>query len=216
MHYVETGRSDEEAPLIMFVHGSPGSWSAFRDYLKDPELRAAARLVAVDRPGFGQSNPGQAEPSLQRQVELLAPALLVPSTRRILVGHSLGGPVSVRMAMDYPEQVQGLVIVAGSVDPAQERVQWYHELASYRLVRWMLPLWPRVRAATLLVHGVEDGLVPYANVDFALSRLTNANARALRVDEGDHFILWSKEQLVRNGVLALLRGESPDAWLSAR
>ena len=238
MHYVETGLREEGAPLIVFVHGSPGSWSAFRDYLKDSELRSAARLVAVDRPGFGQSNPGQPEPSLKRQAELLSPVLRIPNARCILVGHSLGGPVIVRIAMDYPEQVQGLVIVAGSVDPDQERLEWYHKVADYRVVRWilprdwdvsnqeilplagelqeMLPLWTQVRAPTLLVHGDEDGLVPYANVAFAVAQLTNASARVVRVEQGDHFILWSREELVRDAALALLRGESPDGRLSAR
>jgi pimeloyl-ACP methyl ester carboxylesterase len=38
----------------------------------------------------------------------------------ILVGHSLGGPLIARMTMDYPELIDGLVFVAGSVAPKLE------------------------------------------------------------------------------------------------
>ena len=36
IHYIETGKEDN--PTLFFVHGSPGSWDAFKDYLKDTLL----------------------------------------------------------------------------------------------------------------------------------------------------------------------------------
>jgi len=35
MHYVKTG--NDTLPTIVFVHGSPGSWNAFADYMKDKD-----------------------------------------------------------------------------------------------------------------------------------------------------------------------------------
>ncbi|MDX1913250.1 MAG: hypothetical protein SFV22_17280, partial [Saprospiraceae bacterium] len=49
IHAVEISAVDS-LPLVMLVHGSPGSSDAFTDYLADTELSKQARLVAIDRP----------------------------------------------------------------------------------------------------------------------------------------------------------------------
>ncbi len=46
---------------------------------------------------------------------------LVVNQKTILVGHSLGGPVIARTAMDYPDLVDGLILVGGSIDPEMEK-----------------------------------------------------------------------------------------------
>src|ERR1700704_1042137 len=67
INYLKVG--DENLPLVVFVHGSPGSLSAFIDFMADTSLLRLAQLITVDRPGFGASNFGYAEPSLQKQSE---------------------------------------------------------------------------------------------------------------------------------------------------
>ena len=71
INYVRTG--DEKNPLVLFVHGSPGSLSAFVDFLADSVLLTHFMLITADRPGFGYSNFGFAEPSINKQAELLIP-----------------------------------------------------------------------------------------------------------------------------------------------
>src|SRR6187551_2465465 len=51
IHYVKAG--DETKPLILFVHGSPGSLSAFIHFLADTSLLHRLELISTDRPGFG-------------------------------------------------------------------------------------------------------------------------------------------------------------------
>jgi pimeloyl-ACP methyl ester carboxylesterase len=110
MHYIEAG--DDSQPLILFVHGSPGSSNAFIDFLGDTSLTNHAQLISTDRPGFGYSNYGNAIPSLHQQSEFIKPILdqYKGQRRVILVGHSLGGPLICRMAMDYPDLIDGLII----------------------------------------------------------------------------------------------------------
>lgn len=43
-------------PTILFFHGAPGSWSAFKQFLIDTTLVPIAGLVSVDRPGYGYSD----------------------------------------------------------------------------------------------------------------------------------------------------------------
>ena len=90
-------------PVLVFVHGSPGSLAAYENYLKDSLLQQQAILIAVDRLGFGYSDFGKAIPSLRLQAQLIAAILEdFPNTKKILIGHSMGGPVNSRLAMDYP------------------------------------------------------------------------------------------------------------------
>ena len=103
MHYASVG-AEEKRPVI-FIHGTPGSWEAFAIYLSDARLRRNAHLVAVDRIGFGKSASEKVVTSLQTQAALLFPLVRMTTARQgaLLDGHSLGAPIAVRMAMDYPE-----------------------------------------------------------------------------------------------------------------
>ncbi len=55
------------------------------------------------------------------------------------MGHSFGGPIIVRAALDHPELVGGLVIAAGDLDPDLEEWRWYNRLADLWLVRLAIP-----------------------------------------------------------------------------
>jgi pimeloyl-ACP methyl ester carboxylesterase len=192
MHYVAVGR-EPDRPLVVFIHGSPGDWRGWADYLIDPELRHRAELVAVDRPGFGGSGAGSVERSPVQQARDIAPVLdKVAAGRRVeLVGHSFGGPLAVRLAMDNGSKVTDLVILAGSIDPAMEHTAWYQYPADWPVISWMLPdtlvvtnreiralkdelvamlpPWPRVTQRVTVMQGGKDDLVPPENADFAQS-----------------------------------------------
>ncbi|MEO1084706.1 MAG: alpha/beta hydrolase [Acidobacteriota bacterium] len=77
VHWVTAGRSPgRDRPTLLFIHGSPGTWEAWRGFLDDRRLGSRACLIAVDRPGFGLSGRGAAEPSLARQAAAVARALV--------------------------------------------------------------------------------------------------------------------------------------------
>jgi pimeloyl-ACP methyl ester carboxylesterase len=141
IHYLEV-TDDESKPLVLFIHGSPGDWTAWAQYLDDPEFRGKAHMIAVDRPGFGGSETGQVERSVSQQVREMAPLLskASPGKKVLVVGHSYGGPVAARLVMDYPNRVTDLLILAGSIDPAQEKDEWYQIMAEWP---WLKPIIPR-------------------------------------------------------------------------
>lgn len=227
MHYVETG--DSLKPLVLFVHGSPGSLSAFIDFLADSALLKKALLVTADRPGFGYSNFGFAEPSLQKQAEALKPILASHKKNRpiILVGHSLGGPLIARMAMDYPDLVDGLIIVAGSIDPALEPNEtWFRAPLATPFLSWLLPrsfrasneeiyqlkpqleemesLWSKITCRVIVIQGGKDSLVDPGNADFAKKMLVNAQVEFIRPSNVDHFIPWSNPELIDEAIGRIL------------
>lgn len=226
INYLKVG--DPSLPVVIFVHGSPGSLSAFIDYMADTALLAHAQLISVDRPGFGSSNFGYAEPSLQKQAALLKPILVEHSSQRpiILVGHSLGGPLIARMAMDYPELIDGLVMVAPSIDPELEPNEWFRGPLATPFLKWilprsirasndeiyhlkpeleeMMPMWHKVRAPTIVIQGGKDTLVPKENADFAKKMINQATVKLELVENMDHFVPWTNPALIRNAVLELI------------
>lgn len=228
INYLHVG--DESLPLIVFVHGSPGSLSAFIHFTNDSVLLKHAQIISVDRAGFGESNFGRAERSLKKQAQYLKPILEKYKTDRpiILVGHSLGGPVIARMAMDYPELIDGLVIVAGSIDPDLEPNEWFRAPLATPLFTWimprsfrasnyeiymlkpelqeMIPLWGSITCPTVIIQGNKDELVSPKNVDFAKKMLVNASSLEFIIkDDMNHFVPWQHPELIKEGILRLLK-----------
>jgi pimeloyl-ACP methyl ester carboxylesterase len=227
IHYVAAG--DSTKPLILFVHGSPGSLDAFLEYLTMDDLRKKSWLITTDRPGFGNSNFGNAEPSLKKQALALKPILEKYKNNKphILVGHSLGGPLIAKMAMEYPELVDGLIIVAGSIDPELEPNEtWFRAPLATPFLSWilprafrssneeiyqlkpeledMLPYWKNITCPVIVIQGKVDDLVAYENVDFAKKMLVNAPVEYVIVDDMNHFVPWTHQHLITNAVLKMV------------
>lgn len=222
IHAVSVSAADS-LPLIVLVHGSPGSADAFLSFLADTFLTKMARLVAIDRPGFGYTQGfGKPERSLEMQAASVQSVVnqLAPGQRVWLMGHSLGGPVIARFAMDYPDQTAGLVLVAASIDPALEEHPWWQSAINPPPLKWlipksfwasnaeikplegelkkMLPLWENITCPVRVVHAMDDRLVPVANTDFAQRVLTNvADLKMEILPDGDHFILWNRYEKIR-------------------
>ncbi|MEQ9297116.1 MAG: alpha/beta hydrolase [Cyclobacteriaceae bacterium] len=213
--------------MVVFLHGAPGSWSAFVDYLKNDELASKANLLSIDRPGYGYSNFGDAVVSLEEQAYFIKQVINNhPSEHIILVGHSLGGPVAARLAMDYPDLVDGMVLVAPSIDPAQEKGEWYRPLGHTWLGKLMLPKslwvtneeiyflkeelelmepeWSNITVRTILIHGEDDDLVPVENAQFARSKMNPDILTVQIFPEVNHFIPWNQPQLIYQAIDELL------------
>jgi len=222
LHYVSAG--DPSLPLVVFVHGSPGSWDAFLEFMGNPRLLARARLVSIDRPGYGGSGRNLPEPSLVYQAAVIKTVLETDTGGRpaILVGHSLGAPIVARAAMDFPERVGGLILVAPSIDPELEKVRWFQYPADWQLLSWLvppalrtsnrevlplkgelqalLPLWAGISQVVTVIQGEKDVLVPAANADFAVARLVNARVTRVRVPDMNHFVPWTHPSLIEQAI----------------
>jgi pimeloyl-ACP methyl ester carboxylesterase len=108
LHYLDRGTG----PVIVMVHGLGGNLRNF--YGLVDQLAATCRVVAVDRPGSGYSKMMSGEhPALRAQATIIARFLDgLGLDRPLLVGHSLGGALSLALALDHPGCVRGLVLIS--------------------------------------------------------------------------------------------------------
>jgi pimeloyl-ACP methyl ester carboxylesterase len=187
IHYIETG--NPENPTLFFIHGSPGSWDAYKSYLSDTLLLRKYRMIAIDRPGFGYSNYGRAQDLSRQSAQIYSFIKTIDNHKpMVLIGHSLGGPVVVKLATENPDKYKHLVILAGSVDPKAETPENWRPVLMTIPLRYLIPgamrpandeLWwlktdlvamkpflKNITSDVTIIHGTKDPLVPYSNVFF--------------------------------------------------
>lgn len=110
LHYREMGPAD--APAIVMIHGLMGQMRNFSHSLAE-RLATDHRVILVDRPGWGHSAIEGVRPGIAEQAAMIA-ALIerLEIQRPLLVGHSMGGAVSLALGQDRPELVRGLALIA--------------------------------------------------------------------------------------------------------
>jgi pimeloyl-ACP methyl ester carboxylesterase len=100
-------------PAVVLIHGASGNRRDWSPALVDAAA-AGHTVVAIDRPGHGLSGwPGPEAVRLGEQARRMRIALARLGVRRaVLVGHSYGGSVALAWALDAPETVDGLLLIA--------------------------------------------------------------------------------------------------------
>ena len=138
IHFTDEG----SGPPIVMIHGLAGNLRNFTHSLVDL-LRGDFRVIAIDRPGSGNSTrPTGASPRLTAQARTVAATIKALGIERpLLVGHSLGGTLALATALDHPHAVGGLALLAPltiptDILPAPFRLMAIRSPLLRRLVAW--------------------------------------------------------------------------------
>jgi pimeloyl-ACP methyl ester carboxylesterase len=109
VNYVELGAG----PPILFVHGLSGQWQNWLEQLLP--FSSDHRVVAVDLPGFGQSEMPRDKISISGYgvfVDRFMEAVGMEAAA--LVGNSMGGFIGAECAIKFPHRVERLVLVSAA------------------------------------------------------------------------------------------------------
>jgi pimeloyl-ACP methyl ester carboxylesterase len=113
------GRASSAPEVVMLPGlGAPG-------YMAPWALRAAAwtRVALLDLPGWRRGRARACAPTLEGVAEATARWLEATERRRVvLVGHSTGAQALLRVALQVPDRVAGLVLAGPTFDPAARSV----------------------------------------------------------------------------------------------
>ena len=210
---------------IVFIHGTPATAAIFGEQFRHPF--PGANLAALDRPGFGASGPDLRRPSLEDQANAIGALFETePKRRTILVGHSYGAPVALLAALKFTNQVAGVVLIGGSIDPAQERIYAIQRFADRPVVSWLFPrslrqcnrelltlrgdlvcLQPqlsKIAVPVVMLQGGKDRQVPVSNVDYLRAQLAAAGKTnlfdQLVFRDYNHFIPWEHPDAVEAAI----------------
>lgn len=124
---------------VVFLHGWGATWKFWRPAMA--ALSPRYRCIAVDWPGFGESDKPDAPYTIEWYAGLLGgilDALGVPAAA--LVGHSMGGAAAATFALARPERVRKLVLVNALVQgpTAFSRLKRFACLPVVRSLVWIL------------------------------------------------------------------------------
>ena len=107
LHYHYCGR--EEAPLLLLLHQTPSSSAMYLRLM--PLLSDDFFVVAVDTPGFGNSDALPGEISIAGFADAICHAISGSFDRPALVfGHHTGAAIAVQLAFDHPEFVRAMAL----------------------------------------------------------------------------------------------------------
>ncbi|SFP84787.1 alpha/beta fold hydrolase [Ralstonia sp. NFACC01] len=109
VHYTDRGTG----PAIVFVHGLCGNLRNFA-YLDMNRLARSHRVIVIDRPGAGRSVRGADSPAnIYAQARMVAQCIeKLGLDKPVLVGHSLGGAISLAVGLNHPQVIRRLALIA--------------------------------------------------------------------------------------------------------
>lgn len=116
LHVAEAG--ERGAPAVIFLHGWPQCWAAFKQVM--PALAERAHTIAIDLPGIGGSEtraPLNDKRTLARYVHAMIGALDLRDVT--LVGHDIGGQIVYAYLHEYQDLARAVLmnIVIPGIDP---------------------------------------------------------------------------------------------------
>nr|WP_232629084.1 alpha/beta hydrolase [Methylobacterium sp. Leaf118] len=156
------GAKDGAKGTVVLLHGASANAYDPMEGVGRSLARAGFRVVAFDRPGYGGSDrlagAEAATPAFQGRV-LAAAIDRLALGPVILLGHSWSGALALRMALDRPEQVAGLVLVAPVAQPfPPQGLPWWATIALHPPVTWLLTRTIAVPLGLASMPGVARGV----------------------------------------------------------
>jgi surfactin synthase thioesterase subunit len=221
---------DVKKEILIFIHGSPGGWKDYYNYLINNLLKTKFCIITLDRPGYGNSLPKDSYPELNIQAELIIDALeefriTYPKllNHTVFIGHSFGGPIIASVSKQITNIKAEFIFISSPIDPQLEEIKWYNKLVDHPLIQWLIPTelihsnnemlklkeelntlveeWKPINYKFKIIHGKNDFLVPFDNVVYFKKYLGSHLQSSIELQDENHFIPWTKKDVVLKTIM---------------
>lgn len=214
--------NDSSKPLLLLIHGAPGAWFGYKEFFKDSLLLNKYQIVAPDRAGYNKSS--QITTTVTLQANLLRSLIGNAQRRVVVLGRSYGAAIAAKLAIDNPDLVDELILVAPACDPQKEKFWWFSKPVNSRFARFflpnyanrasdekfahraelekLLPDWGKVKCPVTILQGGKDWIIEPSNGTFVDSVL-NTKRRFIFLPENGHLITAERYGLIREILLDL-------------
>lgn len=130
---IDEGSSDN---LVILIHGLG---SNAKGWIKNiPELAKKHRVIALDLPGYGKSQKGHFQFTMDFYADIIKLLSEKVSHKSLtLVGHSMGGQIAITTALNYPKLVSNLVLIspAGIETFTEGEAAWFKKVVTPDLIK---------------------------------------------------------------------------------
>lgn len=225
MFYAHSG--SDNLPLVIFLHGAPGRWYGYINYLSDTFLLKKFQMISVDRPGYGYSAKGGAVTSIANQAALIQPIIDKYShVPIIVVGRSYGGPIASCLAAYNKTKVKALMLISNAADPKLEKFWWFskpvqskfgkllfrkpidvssdEKFAHQQELEKITPLWKEIIQPAIVLQGGKDYIIYPENGKYTDSVLVNSPHEYIFLPNNGHLISNEQPNLVKACLINLL------------
>ncbi|CAH2600421.1 Dihydrolipoyllysine-residue acetyltransferase component of acetoin cleaving system [Rhodovastum atsumiense] len=177
LRYLELGQAHEGRPIVL-IHGFGGDLNNW--LFTQPALAGQVRVIALDLPGHGGSSKQVGAGDLAALSGALLAFLAAKDIPRAhLVGHSLGGAVALRTALDKPAHVASLTLIAPAGLGTEIDGAFPADFISAGRRKQLQPVLQKLFADKSLVsHDMVEDLLRFKRLDGAkeaLSAIAEAN-----------------------------------------
>jgi pimeloyl-ACP methyl ester carboxylesterase len=214
---------DTALPILVFVHGSPGSSMDFKKYLLDESLHQKVNIIAYDRIGYGNENTGEVLNSIALELEVLKKVIGKNNSQKvILVGYSYGATIVMAAIENYKQKIALAPSVRGDLEP----MFWVLKLYEWNATRTLIPeilqaaskeklkhvtelptlkkQWNKSNSKVLVIHGTSDKIVPFENSLFLEKIMDKDKFSLIPIKKGTHALVWTDFELIKSEILKTL------------
>jgi len=131
--YAEEG---EGTQTLLFVHGLGSYLPAWKKNIE--VLSGSYRCIALDLPGYGKSSRGDYAFDMTFFATQIASFIEQLSLKNVtLVGHSMGGQIALTLALQHPDAIKQLVLIApaGFETFTAQEVAWFKQIYTPAVVK---------------------------------------------------------------------------------
>lgn len=129
---------------VLYLHGWASNKETLEPVIKKIQQRKKIKFIGIDLPAFGQSSmPSEIIDTNDYKEIVLEFIEKMKLKKIILIGHSFGGRISIRIAASVPEIIDKLILTGSAGIKPKRKLSYYIKVWSYKLSKAIIKIFYR-------------------------------------------------------------------------